>query len=127
MMQQSLVGAILALDELNSGVAVFLAILFIILGGGLLFWLYLGIRRERNRYISEKLKTNAMDKAAFDEMLSRRFRVAKKNSHFSVMLIKIREGAELFRSLGEKQYDALLAELEDRLYAILPKATNICE
>ena len=126
MMQQSLVRAILALDSLPAGVAILLSILFIILGGGLLFLLYRGIRRERNRYISEKLKVNAMDKAAFDEMLSRRFRVAKKNSHFSIMLIKIREGAELFRSLGEKQYDALLAEFEDRLYAILPKATKIC-
>ncbi|MBQ9486042.1 MAG: GGDEF domain-containing protein [Clostridia bacterium] len=111
---------------MQPGVALLLTIIFILVAFTAVFFLYRGVRRERNRYISEKLKVKAMNKSAFDEMLTRKFRVAKKSTHFAVMLIKVLGGRDLYKSLGEKQYAAMITELQERFYAILPKGVKIC-
>ena len=110
---------------LSDGVAVLLSIVFVLVFAALVVVLFFGIRRERNRYISEKLKTNVIGKPKFDEMLARKIKVAGKKTRFTVMLIRVLEGKDLLRSLGEKQYHAVLAELQERFYAVLPKGTAI--
>ena len=109
----------------SDGVAVLLSIVFIMVFAGLIVLLFFGIRRERNRYISEKLKTNNVGKPQFDEMLARKIKIAGKRTHFTVMLIRALNGKDLMRSLGEKQYYAVLAELQERFYAVLPKRSAV--
>ncbi len=113
--------------EVSPGVALLLTVLFILIAGTAIFFLYRGIRRERNRYIADKLKIGQLSKDAFDDMIKRRIKVAKKNTHFSVMFIKILNGKDLVLSLGAKQYDAFIITLTDRLYAVLPKNSKVCE
>lgn len=111
---------------LSDGVAILLSVVFILIAGALLVALFFGIRRERNRYIAEKLKVNSVGKEKFDEMLARRIRVAGKNTHFTVMLVRILDGRELLSSLGNKQYTAVLTELQERFFAVLPKGASVC-
>lgn len=114
-----------SVSNLDPGVLTFLSILFVVVSGALAVLLFFRIRRERNRYIAEKLKTDNVGKEGFDEMLARRFRVAKKTTHFTVMLIRVQDAAELLRSLGDKQFRAVMNELQERFYAVLPKGTKI--
>ena len=109
----------------SDGVAVLLSIVFLLFACALLVLLFFGIRRERNRYIAEKLKANSVGKPKFDELLARKLKNAGKKTHFTVMLFKVLEGKDLLRSLGEKQYHAVLTELQERFYAVLPKGTAV--
>lgn len=113
------------ISNLDPAILTLFVILALVISCGLAVLLFFGIRRERNRYIAEKLKTDSVGKAGFDEMLERRFRVAKKTTHFTVMLIRVLEAGELLRSLGEKQFRAVMNELQERFYAVLPKNTKI--
>lgn len=110
---------------LSEGVAILLSIVFLLVSCALLVLLFFGIRRERNRYIAEKLKANSVGKPKFDEMLARKLKVAGKRTHFTVMLFRVLEGKSLLRSLGEKQYHAVLVELQERFYAVLPKGAAV--
>ena len=110
---------------ISEGVAVLLSIVFLLISCALLVLLFFGIRRERNRYIAEKLKANSVGKPKFDELLARKLKNAGKKTHFTVMLFKVLDGKDLLRSLGEKQYHAVLAELQERFYAVLPKSATV--
>ena len=112
--------------ELKPGVAALLAVLFVLIAGALIFFLYRGVRRERNRYIADKLKVGVMNKSSFDAMIERRFKIAKRSTHFSVLYVKILNGTSLAKSLGDRQYDAFLDALQARLYEVLPKNSKVC-
>lgn len=112
--------------DMQPSVALLLTIVFIIVASAAIVLLYFGVRRERHRFIADKLKLSVMNKTSFDEMIARRVKVAKKNSHFSVMLVKIADARELAVSLGDKQYEALLVDLQERLYTVLPKNSKAC-
>lgn len=113
-------------DGLEPGTALLFTILFIVVGAALIVFLYFRIKGERNRYLAEKMKVNVVDKKTFDHMLNRKIRAAKNSSRFSFLLIRIREGKDLINSLGEKQYSAVLGELKERFYSVLPRETKIC-
>ncbi|MBP5308728.1 MAG: GGDEF domain-containing protein [Clostridia bacterium] len=112
--------------EVQPGVAALLTIVFVLVAGALIFFLYRGVQRERNRYIAEKLKVGIMNKSSFDALIERRFKIARRRTHFTVMYIKILNGAALLKSLGDKQYEAFLDALQSRLYEILPKGSKVC-
>lgn len=111
--------------NLSPGVATLLSILFVLVFAALTVFLFFRIRRERNRFIAEKLKTNNIGKAGFDEMIARRIRVAKKTTHFTAMFIRLYKAEDLLKSLGEKQYGATMHELENRFCSVLPKGANV--
>lgn len=110
----------------NSGVAIMFTIIFVLAAGAAIFFLYRGIRKERNRYIAEKLNIGEMDKAGFDEMMTRRFATANKNTYFSVMFIEISDAKNMRESFGGKQYEWIVDTLLKRFYKVLPKGTKIC-
>ncbi len=113
------------IDQMKPGVQTFLSVFFVVIFCALAVFLFFRIRWERNRYIAEKLKTENVGKQGFDEMIARRFRTAKKNTHFTVMFVRMLESTDLLRSLGDKQYRAVMNELQERFFAVLPKGTKI--
>lgn len=116
----------LAATSLAPGVNIFLTILIVLLAGAAIFFLILGIRKERSRYINSKLKTGALDKEGFDAYLKKRFASAGKNTHFTVFYIEINDAKPLIESFGEKQYKNAVATLEDRFYKLFPRGARIC-
>lgn len=117
---------ILAGNGLSSGVAIFLVILFVIVAGVAICFLWRGVRKDRNRLIAEKLKKGELDRNAFDELLKRKFRTANKNTHFCVFRIELNNAVMMRETLGEKQYQSLSLTIEDRLSKVLPRGSKIC-
>lgn len=112
--------------NVDSGVGIMFTIIFILAAGAAIFFLQRGIRKERSRYMAEKLNIGEMDKEGFDEMMTRRFATANKNTFFSVMFVEISEAKDMKESFGEKQYQFILDTIVKRFYKILPKSTKIC-
>ncbi len=113
--------------NLDSGVTILITVLVFLLSGVAIFFLFLGIKRERGKYISGKLKTGALDKEGFDEFLKKKFASANKTTHFTVFYVEINDAKPLMESFGEKQYKNAVAALEDRFYKLFPKGTRICQ
>lgn len=110
---------------LQPGVNIFLTVLVLVLAAGAIVLLFFGIRRDRRRYISGKLKSGTLDKEGFDEFLKKRFASANKNTHFTVFYIEINDAKPLRESFGEKQYKNALATLEDRYYKMFPRGSRV--
>ena len=111
--------------ELSPGVYTLFAIIIILVALAAIFFLYLGIRRERNRYIVEKLKLDEMDKSKFDNMLERRLRSANKKTNFSVMFIELLNGAALNDSFGDRLFGSILEKLYERIHTVVPKGAKV--
>lgn len=118
--------SILAGLELKSGVAIFLLIIIAVIFAVAIFFLYRGIKRERHRFIAERLKINDMDKAGYNAMLEHRFRSAGKHTHFSVMYIELQDAKGMKQAFGEKQFKTIIDTLFERFYNVFPKGTKIC-
>lgn len=112
--------------ERNTGVSILFAILVPLLAAGAIVLLFFGIRRERRRYISNKLKKGTLDKEGFDEFLKKRFASANKNTRFTVFLVEINDARALIESFGERQYRNAVAALEDRFLKTFPRGSRIC-
>jgi EAL domain-containing protein (putative c-di-GMP-specific phosphodiesterase class I)/GGDEF domain-containing protein len=112
--------------ELKPGVAILLMVLIAIIFVAFIFLLYRGVKKERFRFIAEKLKINELDKVAFDEMLQNRFRSAGKNTHFSVMYFELHDAKNMKEAFGDKQFNNIREALRERLYGVLPKGSKIC-
>ncbi|MFQ7034462.1 MAG: EAL domain-containing protein [Candidatus Borkfalkia sp.] len=121
MIRQLLAGA-----ELKPGVAILLVVLFVLVAAAAMFFLYRGIRKDRNRYIADKLKIGELNKDSFDDLILRRFHSAGKNTHFSVFFIEINDAKNIRESFGEKQFAGAVNTLVERLYRILPKGSKVC-
>lgn len=111
--------------ELPQGVNILFLVIFILVAIAAIFFLYLGVRRERNRYIVEKLKLDEMDKTKFDTMLERRFRIAGKKTNFSMMFIEILNGPALNNSFGDKLYSTIIEKIYERIYTVVPKGAKV--
>lgn len=111
---------------ISSPVAIFLLILIVVICAALCALLYFGVRRERNRYITEKLKIGELDADGFDALIARRFRSGGKNTHFSVMQIYINDSARIIQSFGEKQYERGVNTVIERIYKVLPAGSKVC-
>lgn len=112
--------------EMQTGVAVLIGALTLLCCMAAIFFLFRGVKKERNRYASEKLKVGEFDKTSFDELLARLFRAPSKNTHFSVMYFEIHDATGIKETYGEKQYEAIISTLTERLYGVLPESTKIC-
>jgi EAL domain-containing protein (putative c-di-GMP-specific phosphodiesterase class I)/GGDEF domain-containing protein len=113
--------------NLQPGVAIFLVVLVVILCVVAIFFLYLGIKRDRNRLIAEKYKIKDLDKVGFEEMLKHKYSTADENTHFTGFLLNIEDYENLFSSLGERQYKHLLETLHERLVRVIPHGSKICD
>ena len=112
-------------DGIGAPTAIFLTALLVVLSGVAIFFLYRSVRKERNHFIAEKLNAGELTKASFDQILERRFRIARRRTHFSIMYIEILNGESFRKSFGQRQYDAILGKLFERLYAIFPKGAKV--
>ncbi len=113
-------------ENLPTPVAILLTILFVVVAAGLCVLLYFSIKKERNRYISEKLKAGVMDKNGFDEMLRRKFYAANKDTHFTVMIFELASAENTRQTYGNKQYETLINLIIERIGKVLPRLAKIC-
>ena len=113
-------------SPIDSSIAILFTIIAVIIVAGLAVLFFYLIRRERDRYVTERLKNGVMNKARFNDFVRRRIKIAKRTSRFAVAFIKILGDDELYNSLGAKQYEAMLKALNERVYAIMPIGTKLC-
>lgn len=92
-----------------------------------IFFLILGIRRDRKRLIAEKYKIKEFDRLGFEEMLKHRYDVAKPDTHFTVMLVQINGLSELKDSLGERQVKKIALTLRERIMTVIPNGSRVCD
>ena len=111
---------------LQDGVTIFLTILFALVAGAAIFFLYRGVRKDRSRYINSKLKTGDLDKDGFDEFLKKRFASANKNTKFTVFYIEVNDAKPLQESFGEKLFQSAMSTLQDRFYKLFPRGSRVC-
>lgn len=114
------------LAVVNTGVAILLTILVPIVAAGCGVLLFFGIRKERNRYINNKLRKGELDKEGFDEFLQKCFASANKNTHFTVFRIEINDAKPMLDAFGEKQYGSAMSTLEERFLKLFPAGSRIC-
>lgn len=117
------------LAELNLDPGVYyliVALVFVLFCVGV-FFLIIGIKRDRNRLIAEKYKIKEFDRIGFEEMLKHKYEVAKADTYFTVMLIQLSGISELKASLGERQVKKITVALRERIMAVIPKGSKICD
>ena len=107
-------------------VNIVLTIAVALVAAGVGVFLFFRIRRERTRYISNKLKSGSLDKKSFDEFLKKCFASAGKTTRFTVFYIEINDAKPLLESFGERQYYSALATLEDRFFKLFPRGVRVC-
>ncbi len=119
----------LLLDKLNLDPAVYYLIvgLFFVLCCVAVFFLIVGIRRDRNRLIAEKYKIKEFDRLGFEEMIKHKYEVAKSDTHFTVMLVQLDGFTELKSSLGERQVKKITTTLRERIMAVIPQGSKVCD
>lgn len=113
--------------NLQPGVAIFLVILFVVLSGVAIFFLILGIKKDRNRLLAEKYKISRLDRHAFDEMIKHKYQIANDDTHFFAMLIAIIDAEALKTTIGERQFKHLIDTVKERLVRVIPHGSKICD
>jgi EAL domain-containing protein (putative c-di-GMP-specific phosphodiesterase class I)/GGDEF domain-containing protein len=113
--------------NLQPGVAIFLVVLVVVLCIVAIFFLYLGIKRDRNRLIAEKFKIKELDRQGFEEMVEHKYSTADENTHFTAFLLNIEDSANLKTSLGERQFKHIIQTIRERLVRVIPHGSKICE
>lgn len=117
------------LAQLNLDPAVYYLIvaLFFVLCCVAVFFLILGIKRDRNRFVAEKYKIKEFDRIGFEDMLRHKYEIAKPDTHFSVMLVQIDGLDQLKTSLGERQVKKIVTTLRERIMSVIPHGSKICD
>lgn len=117
------------LDQLNLDPGVYYLIvgLFFVLCCVAVFFLIIGIKRDRNRLIAEKYKIKEFDRISFEDMLKHRYETAKADTHFTVVIVQINGLAELKTTLGERQVKKITLTLRQRIMTVIPQGSKICD
>ncbi len=111
---------------LPTGVSVLLTVLVMLISCVAIFFLIWGIRRERNRYITEKLQLSDLNSQAFDDMVKRRVSGANKNTRFTVIYFEINDAKNIKEAFGEKQYNTAVSIFAERISKALPRDSKLC-
>lgn len=117
------------LDGLNLDQGVYyliVALVFVLFCVGV-FFLILGIKRDRNRLIAEKYKIKELDRIGFEDMLRHKYEIAKADTHFTVMIVRFEGLDQLKSSLGERQVKKIAATLRERIIKVIPQGSKICD
>lgn len=112
--------------NLDKGVYILLVVLFFLFCIGASVLLFFGIRRDRNRLIAEKYKIKELDRLGFEEMLKHKYEVARPDTHFSVMLVRIDGITDMKTSFGERQVKKIVQTLRERIVRVIPHGSKIC-
>lgn len=113
--------------NLDLGVYILIVSLFFVFCLVAVFFLILGIKRDRNRLIAEKYKIKELDRLGFEDMLKHKYEIAREDTHFTVMLIQIDGMADMKTSLGERQVKKITQMLRERLMRVIPHGSKICD
>lgn len=119
--------SLLAQLNLDTGVYILIVALAFVVFCVSIFFLILGIKRDRNRLIAEKYKIKELDRSGFEEMLKHKYDIAKPDTHFTVMLVQINELDELKTSLGERQVKKIALTLRERILTVIPHGSRVCD
>lgn len=119
--------SLLAELNLDQGVYYLIVGLFFVLCCVAVFFLIIGIKRDRNRLIAEKFKIKEFDRIGFEEMLDHKYAMAKSDTHFTVIIVQINGLAELKSTLGERQVKKIALTLRDRILTVIPHGSKICD
>ena len=113
--------------NLDTGVYILLVALFAVFCIVATVFLILGIKRDRNRIIAEKFKIRQLDRLGFEEMIKHKYDIARDDTHFTVMLLRIDGYENLKSSLGERQAIKIRQQIKDRLVRVIPHGSKICD
>ncbi|MGN1103395.1 MAG: EAL domain-containing protein [Candidatus Coproplasma sp.] len=113
--------------NLEDGVCYLIVGLFLVVCCVSVFFLILGIKRDRSRLIAEKYKIKQFDRLGFEDMLTRKYETAKFDTHFTVMLVQINGLDELKATLGERQVKKITLTLRDRILTVIPQGSRVCD
>ncbi|MGN0806471.1 MAG: EAL domain-containing protein, partial [Candidatus Coproplasma sp.] len=119
--------SLLAQLNLDPGVYYLIVGLFFVLCCVSVFFLILGIKRDRNRLIAEKYKIKEFDRLGFEDMLNHKYETAKPDTHFTVIIVQLNELAELKSTLGERQVKKIALTLRERIMTVIPKGSKVCD
>ena len=113
--------------NLDKGVYILLVSLFAVFCVAASIFLFFGIKRDRNRLIAEKYKIRQLDRLGFEEMIKHKYDIARDDTHFTVMLLKIDDIEKMKTSLGERQTAKIKQTIKDRLIRVIPHGSKICD
>ena len=113
--------------KLDAGVYILLVALFFVVCCVSIFFLILGIKRDRSRLKAEKYKIKELDRSGFEDMVRHKYDVAKPDTHFTVMLVQINGLEELKVSLGERQVKKIALTLRERILTVIPHGSRVCD
>ena len=113
--------------NLDTGVYILLVSLFAVVCVVASVFLFLGIKKDRNRLIAEKYKIRQLDRLGFEEMIKHKYEIARDDTHFTVMLLQIDDIENMKTSLGERQTLKIRQQIKDRLIRVIPHGSKICD
>lgn len=112
---------------LNTGVAIFFCVLFILAAPIAIYFLYRGIRKDRVKFRESKLVGTELSKENMDEIVRRRFAGATSRTHFSLFWVVIADAVAVKKTFGELQYKNAVRVLMARIEKIFPQGTKLCQ
>ncbi len=113
--------------NLDTGVYIFLTVLFFLLCVGVSVLCVFRIRHDRRIIRNEKFKIKELDRLGFEQLLKHKYEIAGDKLFFSVMLIGVEQVEKLKLSLGEKQTEKIIGLLRDRIIRVIPRGSKMCD
>lgn len=89
------------------------------------FYLFLGIRRDHNRYIYGRRRLHDTKREEFDELLRTRIESDAARS-FSLIFVEFNAAKEFKDNYGENYYAWALGSIRERIASVLPKGSRVC-
>lgn len=104
---------------------IILLLIFLAAVGVASFYLFLGIRRDHNRFIYGRRRLKDTKREEFDGLLKERIEGDAARS-FSVIFIEFNAAKQFKDNYGENYYAWALGSIRERIASVLPKGSKVC-
>lgn len=110
---------------MHIGLKIFLLVLFLLAAAAASFFLFLGIRRDRKKYVYARRNLKDTKRGEFDALLKEMIEGEEARS-FSVIFAEFNAAKEFKDSFGEDRYALVLGSIRERVASVLPKGSKVC-
>ncbi len=110
---------------MSTGLKIVLLIIFLAAAVVASFYLFLGIRKDHNRFLYARRRLKDAKREEFDGFLKERIEGEAARA-FSVIFVEFNAAKEFKDNYGENYYAWALGSIRERIASVLPKGSKVC-